>query len=151
MHPKPATINPTKRNVPFHNGGATDNATIPFPCLWKIIASIPTPANKNPIDCTGKNISFNGAKSQMPAAYNSLYVAFNAPAAKILMVPAEKSANAPLLILLYKSRCNIIDAVKNRTPSPIPSKEILINQAIIDGINKSAKQGGEIQITVPEI
>ena len=46
---------------------------------------------------------------------------------------------------------SFLDAVKNRTPSPIPSSEILINQAIIDGINKSAKIGKEIEINIPEI
>jgi len=50
----------------------------------------------------------------------------------------------------YKVR-SFLDAVKYRTPSPISSREILINQAIIDGINKSAKQGGEVQIDIPEI
>ena len=50
----------------------------------------------------------------------------------------------------YKVR-SFLDAVKNRTQSPISSREILINQAIIDGINKSAKQGGEIEIHIPEI
>jgi len=46
---------------------------------------------------------------------------------------------------------SFLDAVKNGTPSPIPSWQILINQAIIDGINKSAALGREIEIEVPEI
>ena len=32
----------------------------------------PEPHNKNPSACTGKNIAFNGSKSQMFAAYKSL-------------------------------------------------------------------------------
>ncbi len=50
----------------------------------------------------------------------------------------------------YKVR-SFLDSVKNRTPSPIPSAQILINQAIIDGINKSSKLGREIEINIPEI
>ena len=43
------------------------------------------------------------------------------------------------------------DAIKNGGPAPIPSSEILYNQAIIDGIVKSAELGKEIQIEIPEI
>jgi len=46
---------------------------------------------------------------------------------------------------------SFLDAVKNGTPSPIPSWQILINQAIIDGIAKSAALGREIGIEIPEI
>ncbi len=46
---------------------------------------------------------------------------------------------------------SFLDAVKNRTAAPISAKEILINQAIIDGINKSSKLGKEIAIEIPEI
>ncbi|HPY98137.1 MAG: putative oxidoreductase YcjS [Firmicutes bacterium ADurb.Bin099] len=44
-----------------------------------------------------------------------------------------------------------LDAVKEGTPSPIPSSQILYNQAIIDGINKSAELGREIEIKIPKI
>ena len=50
----------------------------------------------------------------------------------------------------YKMR-SFIDAVKNGGETPIPSREIIINQAIIDGIIKSAKLGEEIKIDIPEI
>ena len=46
---------------------------------------------------------------------------------------------------------SFLDAVKNGTPSPIPSWQILINQAIIDGINRSAALGREVEIEIPEI
>ncbi len=42
-----------------------------------------------------------------------------------------------------------LDACKNGTPSPISSDEIIINQAIIDGINRSAKLKKEIEIEIP--
>ncbi|MBO5904145.1 MAG: Gfo/Idh/MocA family oxidoreductase [Clostridia bacterium] len=44
-----------------------------------------------------------------------------------------------------------IDACKNGTPSPVPSSEIIYNQAIIDGIAKSADLGREIEIVIPEV
>ncbi len=44
-----------------------------------------------------------------------------------------------------------LDACKNGTPAPVPSDEIIINQAIIDGIVKSSKLGREIEINIPEL
>ena len=44
-----------------------------------------------------------------------------------------------------------IDACKNGTPAPVPSSQILYNQAIIDGIAKSAEAGREIEVVIPEI
>lgn len=44
-----------------------------------------------------------------------------------------------------------LDAVKNGTPAPVPSSQILYNQAIIDGIAKSAAAGHEIEIEIPEL
>ena len=44
-----------------------------------------------------------------------------------------------------------LDAVKNGTPAPVPTSQILYNQAIIDGICKSAEAGHEIKIEIPEI
>ena len=44
-----------------------------------------------------------------------------------------------------------LDAVKEGGKAPVPSSEILYNQAIIDGIAKSAKAGREVEIVIPEI
>ena len=44
-----------------------------------------------------------------------------------------------------------LDACKNGTPAPVPSSQILYNQAIIDGIAKSAECGREVEIEIPEI
>ena len=46
---------------------------------------------------------------------------------------------------------SFLDAVKNGTPAPVPSSQIIYNQAIIDGIAKSAEIGREIEIVIPEI
>ena len=44
-----------------------------------------------------------------------------------------------------------LDACKNGKAAPVPSSQILYNQAIIDGIAKSASLGREIEIEIPEI
>ena len=46
---------------------------------------------------------------------------------------------------------SFIDAVKNGTPAPVPTWQILGNQAIIDGIIKSNELGREIAVEIPEI
>ena len=46
---------------------------------------------------------------------------------------------------------SFLDAVKNGTPAPVPSSQIIYNQAIIDGIAKSAEIGREIEVVIPEI
>ena len=44
-----------------------------------------------------------------------------------------------------------LDAVKDGGKAPVPSSEILSNQAILDGISKSSAVGHEIAIEIPEI
>ena len=44
-----------------------------------------------------------------------------------------------------------VDACKNGTPAPVPTSEIIYNQAILDGIARSAELGREVEIVVPEI
>ena len=44
-----------------------------------------------------------------------------------------------------------LDAIKEGGEAPVPSSQILYNQAIIDGIAKSAEAGKEIEIVIPEI
>ena len=46
---------------------------------------------------------------------------------------------------------SFLDACKNGTPAPVPSSQIIYNQAILDGIAKSAELGREIEINVPQI
>ena len=44
-----------------------------------------------------------------------------------------------------------LDAIKEGGEAPVPSSQILYNQAIIDGIAKSAEAGREVEIVIPEI
>lgn len=53
--------------------------------------------------------------------------------------------------LFYKKLRSFIDAVKNGGEAPVPSSQIVYNQAIIDGICRSAKEGHEVEIVIPEI
>jgi len=53
--------------------------------------------------------------------------------------------------LFYKKIRSFLDAVKDGTPAPVPTSQIIYNQAIIDGIVKSNEIGREIEINIPEI
>lgn len=53
--------------------------------------------------------------------------------------------------LFYKKIRSFLDAVKNGGTAPVPTSQILYNQAIISGIQKSAELGREIEIEIPEI
>ena len=53
--------------------------------------------------------------------------------------------------LFYLKIRSFVDAVKEGLPSPIPSREILYNQAIIEGLLTSADLGREVLLEIPEI
>ena len=53
--------------------------------------------------------------------------------------------------LFTKKLRAFVDAIKTGGSAPVPSSEIVYNQAIIDGIVKSAKLGHEIEIEIPEV
>ncbi|MBE7057631.1 MAG: Gfo/Idh/MocA family oxidoreductase [Ruminococcaceae bacterium] len=45
---------------------------------------------------------------------------------------------------------SFLDAIKEGGPAPVPTSQILYNQAILSGIAKSAELGREIEIEIPE-
>ncbi len=53
--------------------------------------------------------------------------------------------------LFDKKIRSFLDAVKTNGPAPVPTSQILYNQAIIDGINRSAECGHEVEIKFAEI
>ena len=53
--------------------------------------------------------------------------------------------------LFTKKLRTFVDAIKNGGSATVPSSEIIYNQAIIDGIVKSAELGKEVEIEIPEI
>ncbi|MBO5454817.1 MAG: Gfo/Idh/MocA family oxidoreductase [Clostridia bacterium] len=46
---------------------------------------------------------------------------------------------------------SFLDAIKEGAPAPVPTSQIIYNQAILSGIKKSADLGREIEIEIPEI
>ncbi len=62
-------------------------------------------------------------------------------------IPLKKTKKT---LFEYKVR-TFLDAVRDNKESPIPSSQIIYNQAIIDGIARSAKLGREVEIVIPEI
>nr|CRY94619.1 hypothetical protein [uncultured prokaryote] len=66
-------------------------------------------------------------------------------------IPIIHSGDKPTDGLFYKKVRSFLDAIKENGSAPVPSSQILYNQAIIDGIVKSAEVGHEIEINIPEI
>ena len=65
---------------------------------------------------------------------------------EIPIIPEDKNMS-----LFDKKIRSFLDACKGIAPIPVPSSQILYNQAIIDGIAKSSAAGKEITIEIPEI
>lgn len=53
--------------------------------------------------------------------------------------------------LFDKKIRSFLDAVKNGTAAPVPTDQIIYNQAILSGIAQSANLGKEIEIEIPEL
>ena len=53
--------------------------------------------------------------------------------------------------LFYHKLRSFVNAVKNGGKAPVPSSEIIYNQAILDGILRSSEAGKEVEIEIPEI
>ncbi len=65
---------------------------------------------------------------------------------EIPIIPEDKNMG-----IWYKKIRSFLDACKGIGPIPVPSSQILYNQAILDGIAKSAEVGREIEINIPEL
>ena len=53
--------------------------------------------------------------------------------------------------LFHKKIRSFLDAIKEGGEAPVPTSQIIYNQAIIDHIIKSAKVGHEIPVVIPEL
>ncbi len=53
--------------------------------------------------------------------------------------------------LFYKKLRSFVDSIKNNGKATVPSSDIVINQAIIDALVRSAKLGKEVEIEIPEV
>ena len=67
---------------------------------------------------------------------------------EIPLIPAGKTIQDGLF---YKKIRSFLDAVKYGRPAPVPTSQIIYNQAILDGIARSAVAGREVEIEIPEI
>lgn len=63
------------------------------------------------------------------------------------VIPLQES-NADRIF--YEKVRAFVDAVQTGAPSPISSAQIIYNQAILDGIARSAALGREVDIVIPE-
>jgi len=63
-------------------------------------------------------------------------------------IPLAPNADSFGELFIRKVR-SFADAIINGTAAPVPSMEILYNQAILDGISRSAAIGREIEIVIP--
>lgn len=63
----------------------------------------------------------------------------------IPLKPMEKSN------LFFKKISSFVDAIRSNGSAPIPTSQIIYNQAIIDGIIRSSESGHEVEIVIPEI
>lgn len=53
---------------------------------------------------------------------------------------------------LWERKINsFLAAIENGTPAPVPTSQIIINQAIIDAIVRSNAAGAEVKVEIPEI
>ena len=46
---------------------------------------------------------------------------------------------------------SFVEAVKNGGSAPVPTSQIIYNQAIIDALARSAACGHEVEIEIPEV
>ena len=67
---------------------------------------------------------------------------------EIPLIPAGKALSDGLF---YKKIRSFLDAIKNGGTAPVPTSQIIYNQAILDGIARSANLGREVEIEIPEI
>ena len=53
--------------------------------------------------------------------------------------------------LFEKKIRSFLNAIATGSEAPIPTSQIIYNQAILDGIARSSKLGKEVEIEIPEI
>ena len=66
-------------------------------------------------------------------------------------IPLEQNHGDAAKGLFYAKMRSFIDAILNDGEAPVPSNQIFYNQAIIDGIVKSAELGHEIALDLPDM
>ena len=75
---------------------------------------------------------------------------YHTVAGQLVETTIPRTQNKPVDCFYEKIR-SFLDAIHTNGKAPIPSTEILYNQAIIDHIVKSSKEGRELKVEIPEI
>lgn len=68
-----------------------------------------------------------------------------------LHVATSIPVQAHQINVFYEKVRDFVVAIKEGKAAPIPGEQILINQAIIDGIQRSAEKGKEVEIYIPKL
>lgn len=71
---------------------------------------------------------------------------FGSEARTELQQPGRSESGDPFLRKVER----FVDAVREGKPAPIPADEVLLTQAMLDGVYRSAQQGREVAIEIPE-
>ncbi|MDD2647484.1 MAG: Gfo/Idh/MocA family oxidoreductase [Eubacteriales bacterium] len=87
---------------------------------------------------------WNGTMSAPMTFYTDMAGSFTET--KIPLIPNSEGKG-----LFYQKIRSFLDAVMYGGKAPIPTSQAIYNQAIIDGIVRSAKLGREVEINVPEV
>ncbi len=85
---------------------------------------------------------WNGSFDKPMTIYHD--VAGVATQTTVPLLPATKD-------LWNKKIRSFLDACINGTEAPVPTSQIVYNQAILDGISRSTKEGHEVNVEIPEI
>lgn len=75
---------------------------------------------------------------------------YHTVAGQLVETTIPRTQNKPVDCFYEKIR-SFLDAIHSKGKAPIPSTEILYNQAIIDHIVKSSKEGRELTVEIPKI
>ena len=85
---------------------------------------------------------WNGTFTKPMTIYHD--VAGVAAQTEVPLLPATKD-------LWNRKIRSFLDACINGTEAPVPTSQIIYNQAILDGISRSSKAGREVEVEIPEI
>ncbi|MCL2043071.1 MAG: Gfo/Idh/MocA family oxidoreductase [Treponema sp.] len=66
-------------------------------------------------------------------------------------IPFNAYASERPMDMWFGKMRTFVDAIHKNGPAPVPGEQILYNQAICDGIYRSAKLGKEVEIKIPKI
>ena len=105
------------------------------------------------LDTAGDHIIYGTKASiRVPGSGKRDMIIYHEVAGKQVETVIPRIESKPGAPTLFDKKIRaFLDACKGECPSPVPSSEIIYNQAIIDHIAKSARLGREVEVVIPEI